>query len=547
MTTTAHTSFAATTTRSSSTNNTITPKELVLIGGGHAHVHVLKELADPMGEYYHEIHDINVTCISKDIQTPYSGMLPGYISGHYTLDEIHVDLQKLLAKSKIKLLHASVVEIISNNNDKDDKNVSDKDEKVGRTGTGGGYVRIDDEKHPLIRYDCLSINVGSAPSSVISSSQIPSPSSSPSPSKSTSQRLSYTTRVIPVKPISQFSKYYESLKLRIQQRVERLAREREQQQNPSLSQPSNPPPQTPPQQEHTIAVVGGGAGGVELACSIQYKLQQIIEEEQRNHSGSQSSPQPPLVLKLTVMIVTRSHTILEEHNWLVQKLYQRVLSGRNIEVVYNTQVIDVVIEENNTSADSVTTNDDKVELIVKNTTTTTNAGTDDNTATRKIVVDDCLLCTSASGPAWLTTNTPFETTPGGGFVKVEDTYQVVDFPGVFACGDCSHMVTNPRPKAGVFAVRAGPYILKNVISYLTNPTQDALTKHVPQTTFLGILSTGDKYAIASKGSYFAVQGKWVWHWKDYIDRTWMEQYSTNTNTQTTKTNTNADADADAST
>ena len=78
--------------------------------------------------------------------------------------------------------------------------------------------------------------------------------------------------------------------------------------------------------------------------------------------------------------------------------------------------------------------------------------------------------------------------------------------------------------AGVFAVRAGPYVLENVIAYLT--TQDGeLKSHKPQSTFLGILVTGDKYAIASKGSWLAMKGSWVWKWKDHLDRSWMEQYT----------------------
>ena len=43
----------------------------------------------------------------------------------------------------------------------------------------------------------------------------------------------------------------------------------------------------------------------------------------------------------------------------------------------------------------------------------------------------------------------------GGFICVGPTLESVNIPGVFACGDCCHMVESPRPKAGVFAVRAG--------------------------------------------------------------------------------------------
>jgi selenide, water dikinase len=76
--------------------------------------------------------------------------------------------------------------------------------------------------------------------------------------------------------------------------------------------------------------------------------------------------------------------------------------------------------------------------------------------------------------------------------------------------------------AGVFAVRAGPPLLENLVAYLTN---QPLEPHIPQSTCLGLLMTGNKSAIASRGSWLALQGTWVWKLKDYIDRTWMDKYT----------------------
>ena len=65
-------------------------RDLVLIGGGHTHALVLRSWG------MNPLPGVRVTVINPGPTAPYSGMLPGFVAGHYTRDELDIDFWKLV-------------------------------------------------------------------------------------------------------------------------------------------------------------------------------------------------------------------------------------------------------------------------------------------------------------------------------------------------------------------------------------------------------------------------------------------------------------------
>lgn len=113
--------------------NSPTVKHLVLVGGGHSHLAVLKRLG------MKPVPGLAVTLITREVYTPYSGSMPAYIAGHYKLDDMHIDLRPLAQFAGVRLIEAEVQSI-----DLNAKNIK----LPGR---------------PDIPFDLVSLNIGSSP------------------------------------------------------------------------------------------------------------------------------------------------------------------------------------------------------------------------------------------------------------------------------------------------------------------------------------------------------------------------------------------------
>ena len=362
-------------------------KDLVLLGGGHSHVAVLKMFG------MQPLSGVRVTLISKDVWTPYSGMLPGYIAGHYTFEEAHIDLRPLCRLAGARFIKAEVVGI-----DLSEQRVLLRD----RLG---------------IRYDTLSINIGSTPHA----DDVPGA----------------RAHALAVKPIEKFLEGWHRI-------VEETAGTR-----------------------IRLVVVGGGAGGVELALCCQYRL-------------SRDKPE--------MHLVTDQDVLLASHNQATQRKFARILRERDIAVHLRHRVTAV----------------DKNKVICENGTT--------------VPFDVLVWVTDAAAPGWLKESGL--SVDAKGFVSVNDCLQSLSHPNVFAAGDIAAVQNHPRPKSGVFAVRQGMPLAKNLRAAMR---EELVRPFKPQKQFLSIVSTGDRYAVASR-HWWAIEGAWVWKVKDWIDRRWMRKY-----------------------
>lgn len=111
-------------------------------------------------------------------------------------------------------------------------------------------------------------------------------------------------------------------------------------------------------------------------------------------------------------------------------------------------------------------------------------------------------------------------TDARGFLRTSDTLQTPTGAPIFVVGDTATIDGAPAPKAGVYAVRQGPVLLDNIERLLG---RRSLRRYRPQRGFLKLLNTGDGRAIGEwKGVTF--EGRWVWRLKDAIDGPFMARY-----------------------
>ncbi len=109
-----------------------------------------------------------------------------------------------------------------------------------------------------------------------------------------------------------------------------------------------------------------------------------------------------------------------------------------------------------------------------------------------------------------------------GYLEVDEYLRSTADKTVFAAGDCAHIAHDPRPKAGVYAVRAAPVLAHNLRADLVGLQRKAFR---PQKDFLKLISLGDQVAVAEKAG-LALSGPRLWRLKDRIDQKFMDRFRT---------------------
>ncbi len=225
-----------------------------------------------------------------------------------------------------------------------------------------------------------------------------------------------------------------------------------------------------------LAVVGAGAGGVELLLAVKHRLSQEVAR-----GGFPAD-------RLAFVLVSATSDILPAFPPAFRARFRALLAERGINLVTGMRV--ACVEPGRLVFDGG----------------------------NAIDADEILWATQAAPPDCLAASAL--TVDQSGFLIVDETLRVAGRDDVFAAGDIISFAPRELPKSGVYAVRAGPVLADNLRRTVTD---QPLRPFRPQRDALYLISTGDRRAIGTRnGLTFA--GAWAWRWKDWLDRRFMRQF-----------------------
>ena len=373
-------------------------KHLVLIGGGHSHLAVVRSLG------MRPVPGLMVTWISREILVPYSGALPAFIAGRYRPEDMFIDLRPLARFGGARLIQADIDSI-------------DLDARV-----------ISLPRRPELSFDVLSLNIGSIPD--------------------TSGMPGAMEHTVGVKPIDGFLATWENIR---EQAVQGLQQGR----------------------GYKLAIVGGGPASVEMACAIRTRI--------LRDSGDTDA-------EFSISIISAADEILPSHNQQARDCVREELQRKGIETLTGHHVSGFAAN-------------------------TVHCGNGDD-----IRADSIVVATGATMPTW-----PAKAglaTTADGFLEVNRHLQSTSHEFVFVAGDAATIRGMERPKSGVYAVRHGKPLARNLLRYATGRR---LVRFTPQRHALAMLNLGDGRGLASRDRLF-FRGRWVWRLKHWIDQRFLRKY-----------------------
>ncbi|HXO27990.1 MAG TPA: FAD-dependent oxidoreductase [Thermoanaerobaculia bacterium] len=398
------------------------PTRLVLAGVGHANLEVLRRF------WSRGLAGVDLTVISPGPLHLYSGMVPGYLRGTYRVEEIAVEVAPLVRAAGGRVLLGRAVgldpgrRLVRVVEAADDGATS---AAVNGVGEGGGIREV---PYDLVAFAVGSDAVGAAAASARGDGA-----------------------VLSCKPIGRA--------FELRRRLDFLAGE------------GHPPA--------TVAVVGGGAAGVEIALAATGRLAASAARHR-------------------VLLLEAGPAILADRSRLRRRA-EEVLQRRGVELRTGSKVVEV-----NPPGEA--------------------AGPPGRAVLRlsggeEISCNLVIWVTAATGwPLFREAGLPLD---DRGFLLVDGALRSVADPRVFAAGDCATLAAFPgTAKAGVYAVREGPVLARALRAALAG---EPPPRYRPQRGFLVILNTGDGRALLSyKG--FVSYSRWAFRLKDRIDRGFVAKY-----------------------
>lgn len=224
-----------------------------------------------------------------------------------------------------------------------------------------------------------------------------------------------------------------------------------------------------------VMIVGGGAGGVEIACCLPRWV--------RREFGN---------TELEITIVHRGERFLESASSTATNIINELFAARNYQCLAGHNVVEI-----------------KGGAVIV-------AGPSDRQ--QEISADLIISAVSAVGPSLLAKfNLELD---DRGFLLTNQFLQTTGDARIFAVGDSGTCQDRPSAKAGVYAVRQGPLLWNNLKAAIEGRSFE---EWKPQQDFLWLLNRGDRKAILQYGR-FATQGRWCWHLKKFIDTSFVAKH-----------------------